>query len=134
MSNTQKHYAFLNSNNVVVNILVYEEEDLPEGYISFEDYYGEAMGMECKRACPDTLAGEHLSGGTPFRGNYPQLGYIYDEVLDAFIAKQPYPSWIFDQETYSWYPPIPYPEDSEETFVWNEKNKIWVPVVLKPEE
>ena len=130
----EKHYAFLNDKNVVVSVLAYQDEELPDGYSSFEEYYGEAMGMVCKRACPNTIAGENIAGGTPFRGNYPELGYIYDEQLDAFIAKQPYPSWTFDIETYSWYPPVPYPEDSEETFIWNEKNKIWVSVVLKPEE
>lgn len=132
MSFTSSHYAFLNKNNVVVNVLVYKDNGLPEGYESFEDYYGEAMGMTCKRTCPDTLAGSHISGGTPFRGNYAQLGHLYDEELDAFVEKQPFPSWTFDQETYSWYPPTPYPENSEETFVWNEKNKMWRPVVLEP--
>lgn len=125
MSTTQKHYAFLNKNNVVVNILVYEEEDLPDGYVSFEDYYGESMGMVCKRTCPDTLAGQHISGGIPFRGNYAQTGYIYDEILDAFISKQPYPSWTFDEETYSWEAPVPYPEGSEEIMDWLEKQQRW---------
>lgn len=134
MSDSSSHYAFLNKNNVVVNVLVYEDDLLPEGYESFEDYYGEAMGMACKKTCPDTLAGSHISGGTPFRGNYAQLGHLYDEELDAFVEKQPFPSWTFDQETYSWYPPTPYPENSEETFVWNEKNKVWRPVVLEPLE
>ena len=127
MSSTSSHYAFLNKNNVVVNVLVYENDDLPEGYESFEDYYGEAMGMTCKRTCPDTLAGSHISGGTPFRGNYAQLGHLYDEELDAFVEKQPFPSWTFDQETYSWYPPTPYPEDSEDNFFRKEKNKNWIP-------
>lgn len=130
MSTTQKHYAFLNNNNVVVNVLVYEEEDLPEAYVSFEDYYGESMGMLCKRTCPDTVAGSHNSGGTPFRGNYAQPGYIYDEILDAFIAKQPYPSWTFNEETYSWEAPVPYPEDSEEIMDWLEKQQRWYPVDL----
>lgn len=134
MSSTSSHYAFLNKNNVVVNILVYENDDLPEGYESFEDYYGEAMGMTCKRTCPDTLAGNHISGGIAFRGNYAQIGFVYDEELDAFISKRPYPSWIFEEGSYSWIPPVEYPKGSEQTFEWNEKNKTWMPVVLKPGE
>jgi hypothetical protein len=81
--------------------------------------------MVCKRTCPDTLAGKHISGGIPFRGNYAQTGYIYDEILDAFISKQPYPSWTFSEETYSWEAPVPYPEGSEEIMDWLEKQQRW---------
>jgi len=121
----EKHYAFLNKSNVVKSILVYRDEELPEGYASFEDYYGEAMGMRCKRACPDTLKGKHTSGGVPFRGNYPELGYVYDDSIDAFVPEKPFPSWILNTNSYSWNAPVEYPSDSEFDYVWSEKGKSW---------
>ena len=123
------HYAFINSNNTVTQVIVgRDENDLADGVTSWETYYGEQMGERCLRTSYNTVAGVHTEGGTAYRGNYAGVGYTYDETLDAFIAPQPYPSWTLDEECYCWEAPVAYPEDGED-YVWNENRKEWEVVV-----
>ena len=58
------------------------------------------------------------------RKNYAGIGFRYDEELDAFIPPQPYPSWLLNEETCLWEPPMPYPEDNKE-YIWNESEQEW---------
>jgi hypothetical protein len=62
------------------------------------------------------------------RKNYPGVGYLYDGVRDAFYEPSPYPSWLLDEETCYWEPPIPLPAPpSDEGFYrWNEDETNWV--------
>ena len=124
------HYAFLDENNIVTQVIVgKDEEDLAEGITSWEEYYGNLKNQVCKRTSYNTRAGEHVEGGTPFRGNYAGIGYTYDEALDAFIPPQPFASWTLDEATYSWVSPVPYPEDGE-IYVWNETAQSWEAATL----
>lgn len=119
------HYAFLDKNNIVTQMIVGNDEQDPlEGFESWEEYYGNLKGQTCKRTSYNTHAGMHTEGKTPFRGNYAGIGYLYREDLDAFIEPQAFTSWTLDEETYSWIPPVPYPEDGE-IYVWQEKLGKW---------
>jgi len=123
------HYAFINSQNTVTQVIVgRDEDDLVEGVTSWEDYYGERMGERCLRTSYNTVAGQHTAGGTPLRGNYAGINYKYDEALDAFLPPQLFPSWTLHEATYGWEAPVPYPTDGED-HVWNENRKEWEPVV-----
>jgi hypothetical protein len=123
------HYAFINDNNRVTQVIVgRDENDLPEGVTSWEDYYGARHNQRCLRTSYNTRAGEHVEGGTPFRGNYAGVNYTYDEDLDAFLPPQPYPSWTLNEATYSWDAPVAYPSDGGD-YVWNENRKEWEAVV-----
>jgi hypothetical protein len=109
------HYAFINSQNTVTQVIVgRDEDDLAEGVTSWEDYYGERMGERCLRTSYNTVAGQHTAGGTPFRGNYAGINYKYDEALDAFLPPQPFPSWTLNEATYSWEAPVPYPTETRQ--------------------
>lgn len=127
------HYALLDENNIVVNIITgIDEDELIEG-IDTETWYGNFHNLICKRASYNTIGGIHLLDGTPFRKNYPQIGYIYDNVRDAFIPPKPenFPSWILSEEKCIWEPPIPKPEDAfdEEDpmhYGWDEETISWV--------
>ena len=122
------HYAFINSKNIVTQVIVgRDEDDLAEGVTSWEEYYGERMGERCLRTSYNTKGNEHTGGGTPFRGNYAGIGFKYDEENDVFVAPQPYPSWTLNS-SYLWEAPVAYPEDGEE-YVWNENRKEWEAVV-----
>ena len=94
------HYAFLNENNKVVEVITGKSEDdadtLPEGFDSWEDWYEDFRGLTCKRTSYNTRVNTHTNGGTPFRGNYAGLGYTYDEDNDVFIPPKPYPSWTLN--------------------------------------
>ena len=99
------HYAILDENNIVVQVIVGKDENepLPDGYSSWDEYYG---GI---RTSFNTSKNVHSQGGTPFRKNYAGIGYSYDKNWDAFIPPKPYPSWILDYETLVWKAPIPMP-------------------------
>ena len=106
------HYAFLNGDGIVTQVIVgRDENDLPNGITSWEAYYGNRHGQICRRTSYNTRANQHLLGGIPFRGNYAGIGYRYDDNLDAFIPPQPYPSWVLN----------------EATCLWDEDASSWVP-------
>ena len=71
--------------------------------------------------------GEHVLGGTPFRGNYAGVGYSYDETLDAFLPPKPHASWTLNETTYSWEAPVAMPDDGGR-YVWVEELGDWVAV------
>jgi hypothetical protein len=98
------HYAFLDDNNLVIDVIVgRDEDDLAEGVTSWEDYYGALMGSRCLRTSYNTLNGEHSGGGESLRGNYAGRGFFYDEDLDAFIPPKPADGeWVLDEATFSW--------------------------------
>jgi hypothetical protein len=99
------HYAFLDENNIVTEVIVgRDEDDLIEGVTSWEDYYGAFRGQRCLQTSYNTQGGVHAFGSTPFRGNYAGIGFYYDEDLDAFIPAKPGDDWILNEETFSWEP------------------------------
>lgn len=72
----------------------------------------------------NTKGGVHLLGGTPLRKNYAGVGFTYDKQLDAFIPPKPFNSWILNEDTCLWDPPIQYPSDGG-NYKWNEENLNW---------
>lgn len=116
------HYAFLNQNNIVTEVIVGKNEG--EEGINWEQHYGNFRGQICKRTSYNTISGVHKLGGTPFRKNYAGIGYTYDETRDAFIAPKPYNSWILNEDTCRWESPIPYPTD-DNRYKWNEETLSW---------
>jgi hypothetical protein len=98
------HYAFLDADNVVTDVIVgRNEDDLADGVTSWEDYYGAFRGQRCLRTSYNTQAGAHAFDGTPFRKNYAGIGYTYDEERDAFIPPMPEDGeWVLDEDTCLW--------------------------------
>lgn len=66
-------------------------------------------------------------GGIALRGNYAGIGYIYDAENDVFYEPAPYKSWILNQSTWLWEPPIPIPQDNKE-YKWNEELLTWTEI------
>ncbi len=114
------HYAILNSDNVVTQVIVGKDED--EGNIDWEEHYGNFFNAKCKRTSYNTREGVHILGGEPFRKNMAGIGFTYDEERDAFIPPKPYPSWTFNEESCSWDPPSPKPDGC---YLWNEQEVSW---------
>lgn len=109
------HYAFLDENNVVTEVITGRHEDeVVDGISDWESYYGEFRGQRCVRT----------SYNGNIRKNYAGIGFVYDDVRDAFIAPQPYPSWLLNEETCRWEPPTPYPEDGL-YYGWDEPSQSW---------
>jgi hypothetical protein len=89
------HYAFLNEDNIVTEVIVgIDETELIEG-LDPEEWYGNFRGQTCKRT----------SYNGNIRKNYAGVGYTYDEVRDAFIAPKLDESWTLDEETCQWIAP-----------------------------
>ena len=123
------HYAFLDENNIVTEVIVgIDETELIEGKDP-ETWYGEFKGQACKRTSYNTAFNTHQQGGSAFRGNYAGIGYTYDSNFDVFIPPRPYPSWKLNYNTYTWEPPIPMPDlESEVRIQWSEINQEWIKV------
>ena len=117
------HYSFLDTNNIVTEVITGKNEG--EENTDWEVHYGNFRGQVCKRTSYNTQGGIHKEGGTPFRKNYAGIGYIYDEQRDAFIPQKPYASFILNEDTCLWEPPVPYPTDGER-YLWNEEELEWV--------
>lgn len=108
------HYAFLDSDNIVTEVITgIDETELIEG-LNPETWYGNFRGQVCKRT----------SYNGNYRKNYAGIGYTYDAERDAFISPKPYDSWLLDEETCRWEAPVPYPTDGI-TYIWNEANIDW---------
>jgi hypothetical protein len=116
------HYAFLDENNIVTEVIVgIDETELIEG-LDTETWYGNFRGQTCKRT----------SYNGNIRKNYAGIGYTYDPVADHFFAPQPYPSWTLDSDA-KWQAPVQYPIEEGKFFTWDEPTLSWVEVVLPTE-
>ena len=107
------HYAFLDENNIVTEVIVgIDETELIEG-LDPETWYANFRGQVCKR--------------TSYNGNirkqYAGIGFSYNPVNDVFIRPQPFPSWSLN-ENFDWEPPTPKPEGFGWT--WDEPSLSWV--------
>ena len=121
------HYAFLNSENIVTEVIVGKDEG--EDGVDWEQWYGEFRGQLCKRTSYNTTQGIHKLGGIPYRKNYASIGYMYDSILDAFIPPKPFESWTLDEQTCNWQAPTPYPQDNK-NYRWNEPTLSWIEIVV----
>lgn len=118
------HYAFLDEDNVVTQVIVgVHESQLIEGKDP-ETWYGEFRGQVCKRTSYNTQGGQHPKG-RPFRKNYAGIGFTYDEDRDAFIPPKPFDSWTLNEQTCLWDAPVPYPDDGND-YTWDEDAGDWV--------
>ena len=103
------HFAEIDSNNIVIRVLVGDNNEPDEG-LAFMQSLG---GTWIKTSYNNNI-----------RFNYAGIGYTYDEVRDAFIAPQPYPSWLLDEGTCQWKASVDYPTDGGK-YEWNETTIQW---------
>ena len=125
------HFAKINTDNIVVEVIVVNDNEL-----LVDGTESEAQGINFlnslfntkfnwKQTSYNTAANSHKLGGTPLRKNYAGMGYTYDADKDAFIAPKPYASWTLDNDTCIWEAPVAYPDDGEK-YVWSEDDTNWV--------
>ena len=122
------HYAFLDENNIVTEVIVgRNENEIVDGISDWEVAYAEVRGQVCKRTSYNTFEGKHKTGGIPYRKNYAGIGMVFDEQRDAFYVPQPHPSWILNEETCVWEAPMPIPNHDLLTQFpsWNEQTLSW---------
>jgi hypothetical protein len=108
------HYAFLDENSIVTEVITgIDETELIEG-LSPEEWYGNFRRHKCVRT----------SYHGNIRKNYAGIGYTYDATRDAFIPPKPFESWVLNENTCLWEAPTPMPTDG--AYVWDEPTKAWV--------
>lgn len=106
------HYAFLDENNVVTEVIAgIDETELIEG-VEPEIWYGNFRDQMCKRT----------SYNGKIRKQFAGVGFTFDEVRDEFVLPQPYASWTLDENN-DWQPPIAKPDGN---YYWNEATQTWL--------
>lgn len=124
------NYAFVDENNIVVDVITgRDEDDLPEGISSWEEHYGELREMRCLRYSANTHGNVHAHGKKPFRYNPAAIGGRYDPERDAFIEPAPPsqcsgPDWVLNHHTLSWEEDPPRPTDGF-CYRWDDVVGIW---------
>lgn len=113
------HFAQIDNNNIVINVLSVSDEQQHRGQ--------------------DFLANDLQLGGrwiqTSYHNNvrktFAGLGYVYNEELDIFLPPKPYDSWILDTEKQEWVAPVIRPEDVEGyANIWEEETQEWRTEIL----
>ena len=117
------HFAKLNENNIVTEVVVTSNDDPNEGL----DWLEQNFPATWVKTSYNTFGGQHLQNGVPFRKNYAGIGFTYDPNRDAFIPPKPFESWILNEETCLWEAPIPYPADGND-YAWDETLENWVAI------
>ena len=118
------HFAQLDDNNVVTQVIVVANEEL-----IFEGVENETQGVIfCRSLFGNDTKWVQTSYNGNIRKRYAGIGYTYDADKDAFIAPQPYGSWVLDADL-NWQAPVAMPEDGK-AYAWFEPNQEWIE--LKP--
>jgi len=118
------HFAQLDENNKVINVIVIQNEFL----IDENGNESEELGIErCKEYSDPNSKWVQTSYNGKFRGKLASVGGYYIENLDLFSYPKIYNSWVFNQETLGWDAPIPIPQDapSGQYYVWDESIVNW---------
>ena len=143
------HFAQLDVANIVVEVIVVNNEAIDNLPFPQSEPVGIAF---CQSLCGASTIWKQTSYNASFRKNYAHVGGIYNLSLDAFINPSPLPSWVLNEQTCQWEPPIPYPtayglyEWDEPTISWasipkpypswilNDAGSKWIAPVPKPND
>lgn len=118
------HFAKI-VDGTVVNVIVAE----PEFFNTFVD----SSPGQWLQTSYNTRGGVHYQPNSDepsadqskaLRKNFAGIGYTYDADRDAFIPPEQYPSWILNETTCLWDPPVTKPDDGQ-TYTWNETEQRW---------
>lgn len=116
------HFAQLNSNNIVTQVIVVGNQDC----FDENGNESESVGIQfCKSLFGEDTNWIQTSYNGNIRKNYAGIGYTYDEQRDAFIPPKPFDSWILNEDTCMWESPVPHPNDGN-IYQWNEENQEWI--------
>ena len=114
------YFAQIDDNNVVTKVIYIDNSVC----LDENGEEQESLGIDFCRSANDSRWVQ-TSYNRTFRKNYASIGYVYDETNDAFVPPQPFPSWILNEITYRWEPPVPFPADGK-AYNWDESVLRWV--------
>ena len=113
------HFAQLDENNKVLQVIVVHNDELMEDGVESE-HKGIAF---CKSLLGEDTNWVQTSYNSTMRKHYAGIDFIYDADNDFFFAPQPYPSWELDSDA-NWQAPVAMPTDGK-IYTWNEKELTW---------
>ena len=121
------HFAQIDENNIVINILVVNNEVITDE----NGVEQEQIGIDfLKNLYGDETNWAQTSYNSSFRKQYAAIGFTFDPVNEVFISPQPYPSWSLD-DNFDWQAPIPRPNLLENQYCfWNEDTLSWEIIVI----
>jgi hypothetical protein len=125
------HYAFLDENNIVTQVITGIDENQTQIDVDGTVVGGSSEAWEefyLSRPWIDAVSCKRTSYNKNIRKNFANIGFIYDEVRDAFIPPKPFNSWILNEDTCLWESPIPYPFidlENPKYYIWNEDMLDW---------
>lgn len=110
-------------NGIVTRVLAVANNQEHRG----QEFLTDDLGLDGQwvQTSYNTRGGIHILGGKPLRKNYAGIGYTYDAERDAFIPPQPFQSWLLNENSCLWEPPVPMPDDGR-IYGWDENNQTWV--------
>ncbi len=105
------HFAKIDSNNIVENVIVAEQDFINSGAIG------------------DAFLWVQTSYNGNFRGKYASIGDTWNKVEEIFISPRPYPSWSLDN-SFNWQAPTAHDNQPSEgnAYTWNEDTLAWIEV------
>lgn len=116
------HFAELDANNIVLRVIVVGNDMI----LDEQGQESEAVGVAfCQSLFGADTIWVQTSYNSNFRKNYAGIGYTYNADLDAFITPRPHQSWVFDEATFAWNPPVAHPQDGNH-YQWDESTTSWV--------
>jgi hypothetical protein len=113
------HFAKI-ENGVVTQVIVVDNKDTADAAGVEKEHIGAAF---CERLFGGTWKQTSYNGNK--RKNYAGIGYTYNADIDAFVPPKPYASWVLNNDTAQWEPPISMPDDGEK-YSWDEETTSWV--------
>jgi hypothetical protein len=116
------HFAKLDQNNVVLEVHVVHNNELLDQNGVEQEWKGVWFLQNWSGGYPHW---KQTSYNGNFRKNYAGIGYTYDSVRDAFIPPKPYASWVLNEQTCLWGPPVAMPDDGK-MYQWDEATTSWV--------
>ena len=118
------HFAKLDANNIVLEVNVVDNEHLLDANVIEREELGIAFLVQWSGGYPYW---KQTSYNGNIRKNYAGIGFTYAAGRDAFIPPQQYPSWVLNETTCRWEPPVPYPTDGK-YYAWDETTTSWVEI------
>jgi hypothetical protein len=114
------HFAELDAANVVTRVVVVANNELMNG-----SEESEAKGIAFLAGLYGHSRWVQTSYNCRIRKNYAGSLFTFDPARDAFVPPRPFPSWLLDEETCQWEPPVPRPVTPGD-WVWDEDSVQWV--------
>tara|TARA_R110000787_G_C13429912_1_gene445501 strand:- start:2323 stop:2742 length:420 start_codon:yes stop_codon:yes gene_type:complete len=130
------NFVILNNENIVTETLVVTNDVATSEQVGIDFLKNilKDQNLKIRQTSYNTIHGVHTKGGTPFRGNYADVGFTYDEVNDVFYRPRPVDvnniicdSWTISAPTWEWEAPTPMPTLTESKWhEWDEVAQVWI--------